>query len=316
MTKNILVAGSERGFLSGNLIRRLQAAGYNTECCSSINYDLEWFSDVEDWIFKSHKNLGGIDTFIACAAKCGGIGANMTSPADFFSANIHIGINLIEGLSYYTKEYNSSLQYINIGTTCSYPSETPVPFKEEWLGCGEPEKTNSAYAWSKFAIMKMGQAYKQQYNLNFSTLILSNIYGINDSFNDNKSHVIPAIIKKVVEAKAANANSIRLFGDGTPTRDFLYVEDACQAIIAAIESRSDYDIVNVGSGQEYSIKETAETICKLLDYKGTIEFDPTKPNGQNRRCLDISKAKTLLNWSPKTTIEEGLKKTILWYLTK
>ena len=248
------------------------------------------------------------ETVIHLAAQVGGIGANRENPGRYFYANLAMGLHLIEGA-----RLHGLKKFVQIGTICAYPKFTPVPFKEEDLWNGYPEETNAPYGIAKKALMVMCQAYRQQYGLNAIYLLPVNLYGPRDNFDLASSHVIPALIRKCVEAKRAKADHITAWGTGSASREFLYVEDAAEAIVLATEKYNDPEPVNLGSGREITIKALTELIAKLAGFQGKIIWDPTKPDGQPRRCLDTTRAKERFGFVAKTAFEDGLQKTIAWY---
>lgn len=250
------------------------------------------------------------DVVIHLAAEVGGIGANRDNPGRFFYANMAMGLHLIE-----QGRLHGVRKFVQVGTICAYPKFTPVPFREEELWNGYPEETNAPYGVAKKALLVMCQAYREQYGMDAIYLLPVNLYGPRDSFNLHTSHVIPALIRKCVHAKKQGADHIVCWGDGSPTREFLYVEDAAEGILRATEAYSSSDPVNLGSGREISIRALVELIAKRTGFTGRIEWDTTKPNGQPRRCLDTTRAKERFGFVAGTSFEDGLKKTIDWYLS-
>lgn len=250
----------------------------------------------------------GIDIVIHLAGNVGGIGYNREYPGSLFYDNITMGINLIEAA-----RKNNVKKFVCIGTICAYPKYTPVPFREENLWNGYPEETNAPYGIAKKALLVMLQAYKQQYGFNGIYLLPVNMYGPGDNFEPEKSHVIPALIRKIAEAKERGDNKIIVWGTGKASREFLYVEDAAEGIVLATEKYNKSDPVNLGAGFEITIKELVYLLTKLMDFKGKIIWDKTKPDGQPRRMLDTSKAYKEFGFRARTPFEEGLKKTIAWY---
>lgn len=248
------------------------------------------------------------DIIIHAAGTVGGIGANSDNPGKFIYENLMMGINLI-----HQSMLNKIPKFILLGTVCSYPKFTPVPFQESELWNGYPEETNAPYGIAKKTLGEMLLAYNKQYNMNSAYLLPANMYGPYDHFNLTTSHVIPALILKVHEAKLNKSNSITVWGDGTATREFLFAEDLADAIQSCIIYNTTPEPINIGTGAEISIYNLIKKICELMDYSGEIIFDSTKPNGQPRRCLDKSRAETILNFHAKTTLDEGLKKTINWF---
>ncbi|HMD52956.1 MAG TPA: GDP-L-fucose synthase [Phycisphaerae bacterium] len=248
------------------------------------------------------------DVVIHLAARVGGIGANRENPGLYFYANMTMGVNLIEAA-----RANKTRKFVQVGTICAYPKFTPVPFHEENLWDGYPEETNAPYGVAKKALLVMCQSYRQQYGLDAIYLLPVNLYGPGDNFDLNSSHVIPALIRKVVEAQKAGADHISAWGTGKVSREFLYVEDAARGIVEATFKYDGPEPVNIGASREITIRDLTELICKLCGFTGRIDWDPTKPDGQPRRCLDTSRAKEKFGFVAQVSLEEGLKKTIDWY---
>jgi len=248
------------------------------------------------------------DMIIHLAAQVGGIGANQEHPAEFFYNNLMMGVQLIHQA--YLREVE---KFIALGTVCAYPKFTPVPFKEDDLWNGYPEETNAPYGLAKKMLLVQAQAYRRQYGYNAIFLMPVNLYGPGDNFNPESSHVIPALIRKCIEARDEHASEVVVWGDGTPTREFLYVEDAADGILLAAEKYNRPEPVNLGSGFEISIKDLAGLISSLTHFKGRIVWDTTKPNGQPRRALDINRAREQFGFMAKVDFEEGLRRTIEWY---
>jgi GDP-L-fucose synthase len=251
------------------------------------------------------------DLIIHLAATVGGIGANQANPGRFFYDNAIMGIQLMECARQFGLE-----KFVAVGTVCAYPKFTPVPFKEDDLWNGYPEETNAPYGLAKKMLLVQAQAYRAEYGFNAIYLLPVNLYGPGDKFDLETSHVIPAIIRKCVEAKQTGAAEIVLWGDGSPTREFLYVEDAAEAVLLATERYNAEQPVNLGSGDEISIQNLAQLITQEIGYTGRISWDASKPNGQPRRCLDVSRATELLSFRPRHTLREGIRKTVAWYLTQ
>lgn len=249
------------------------------------------------------------DLVIHLAAAVGGIGANQENPGKFFYDNLVMGLELIE-----QARQLGVKKFVCAGTICAYPKFTPVPFKEDCLWDGYPEETNAPYGIAKKALLVQLQAYRQQYGFNGIYLLPVNLYGPGDNFSPESSHVIPALIRKCVEAKKNNAGQIVVWGSGKATREFLYVDDAARAIVLAAEKYNRPDPVNIGAGFEISIRELTDLIVKLTGFKGRVEWDKTKPDGQPRRCLDTARAEKEFGFTARTSFEQGLKKTIRWYL--
>ena len=301
--KRICVTGG-LGFLGSHLIDRLKARGCkNVFIADRDKYDLT----KEAEIVRMYEEIKP-DIVIHLAAVVGGIGANREHPGSFYYLNMVMGAMLIEQARLHNIE-----KFVALGTICAYPKFTPVPFKETDLWLGYPEETNAPYGLAKKMMMVQLQAYRQEYDFHGIYLLPVNLYGPRDNFDDRSSHVIPALIKKCVEAKEAGADSIEVWGTGKATREFFYVEDAAEAIALAAERYDGTEPVNLGAGFEISIKDLVELIAKLTGFAGKIVWDSSKPDGQPRRCLDTSRAKEYFGFQAHTNFEEGLKKTIEWY---
>lgn len=249
------------------------------------------------------------DLIIHLAAQVGGIGANRAKPGEFFYNNLMMGAPL-----FHEAWQRGVEKFITIGTVCAYPKFTPIPFKEDYLWEGYPEETNAPYGIAKRMLLVQGQAYRDQYGFNSIFLLPVNLYGPGDNFNPETSHVIPAIIKKCVEAKARGDDHIVAWGTGRATREFLYVDDAAEAVVLAAERYNGREPVNLGSGMEISIRELQDLIIDLVGFKGKVVWDTGKPDGQPRRSLDTSRAETWFGFKAQTSFEAGLKKTVAWYL--
>ena len=302
--KKILITGAD-GFVGKHLVKNL----LEKRKVPKKNLFLPTFEelDLRKWE-NCQKAVKGQQIVIHLAAKVGGIGLNREIPGEMFYDNIVMGAHLMEAARLAGVE-----KFVGIMTVCSYPKFTPVPFKEENLWLGYPEETNAPYGLAKKMLLVQAQAYRQQYGFNAISLLPLNMYGPGDNFTPQKSHVIAALIRKVYEAKRDGKNFIEVWGTGKPTRGFLYVEDGAEGIILATEKYDKPEPINIGSDMEVSIKDLAELICKLMDFKGEIRWDTSKPDGQPRRCLDTSKAKKEFGFVAKTDFREGLKKTIKWY---
>jgi GDP-L-fucose synthase len=301
--KRVTVSGGN-GFLGSFVVEKLRASGCKDICSPrSRDYDLREKSQAER-LFCDAKP----DVFIHLAAVVGGIGANRSNPGKFFYDNAAMGINSIEAARVAGIE-----KFVCAGTICSYPKFTPVPFREDDLWNGYPEETNAPYGLAKKMLLVQLQAYRQQYGMNGIYLTPVNLYGPRDNFDLESSHVIPALIRKCVEAKAQNAPEIVAWGTGSATREFLYIEDAAAAIVTAAEKYEKPEPVNLGSGEEISIRTLLEQICEATGYRGSIRWDGTKPDGQPRRCLDTSRAAAEFGWRAQTPFRDGLEKTIAWY---
>jgi GDP-L-fucose synthase len=303
MDKRIVVTGGA-GFLGTHLVRQLQAKGYNKVFVPRIeDYDLTRMDALET-LFEAQRP----EVVIHLAATVGGIGANRANPGRFFYENAIMGIQLIEAARRFGVE-----KTVILGTICAYPKLTPVPFREDSLWDGYPEETNAPYGIAKKALLVQCQAYREQYGMNAIYLLPVNLYGPGDNFNPETSHVIPAMIRKCAEAVEQGSQVIMLWGDGSPTREFLYVEDAAEGIIAATQRYDKPEPVNLGSGMEISIRGLAEKIAECTGFRGKIVWDQTKPNGQPRRCLDVSRAYEEFRWRATTSFEVGLGRTVASY---
>ncbi|HEY2785828.1 MAG TPA: GDP-L-fucose synthase [Fimbriiglobus sp.] len=248
------------------------------------------------------------DTIVHLAAVVGGIGANRENPGRFYYENAVMGLMLME-----EARRRGTTKFVSVGTVCAYPKHTPVPFTEDDLWAGYPEETNAPYGIAKKGLLVQGQAYRQQYGFNAITLLPVNLYGPGDNFDPASSHVIPALIRKVVEARDAGRTAIEAWGTGSASREFLFVRDAAAGIVAATLHYNDPDPVNLGSGSEISIRALTELICEFCRYRGEIRWDRTKPDGQPRRCLDVSRARDRFGWIATTPFRDGLRETIDWY---
>lgn len=248
------------------------------------------------------------DVIIHLAAHVGGIGANREHPAEFFYDNLMMGVQLMH------ESWKRGVEkFVAIGTVCAYPKFTPVPFTEDELWSGYPEETNAPYGLAKKMLLVQAQAYRQQYGFNAIFLLPVNLYGPGDNFDLHSSHVIPALIRKCVEAQENGKQEVEVWGDGSPTREFLYVEDAAEGILMATEHYNGHEPVNLGSGFEILIKDLAEMIARLTGFTGKLEWDMSQPNGQPRRALDISRARQYFGFQAQVDFEEGLRRTIAWY---
>ncbi len=301
--QRVIVTGGA-GFLGSHVVATLRARG-----CQEVFVPRRKDCDLLDRqaiqrLFKTTQPT----LVIHLAAVVGGIGANRAHPGQFFYENAIMGIELIEQ----ARQCNIP-KLVIAGTICAYPKFTPVPFKEDDLWSGYPEETNAPYGIAKKALLVQCQAYRQEYGLNSIFLLPVNLYGPRDNFNPTSSHVIPALIKKCVDARETGAKFIECWGTGAATREFLYVEDAAAGIISAAESYNKPDPVNLGAGQEISIKLLVELIVKLTDYRGEIRWDASQPDGQPRRCLDTTRATSEFGFQAGTPFEEGLRQTIAWY---
>jgi GDP-L-fucose synthase len=304
VNKRIVVTGGS-GFLGKHLINRLERAGcHNVIVPIHKEYDLTRIDAIER-LFNEQKP----DVLIHMAAVVGGIGANRENPGRFFYENAIMGIQLIEAARRFGVE-----KTVVLGTICAYPKFTPVPFHEKALWDGYPEETNAPYGLAKKMMLVQCQAYREQYGMNGIFLLPVNLYGPHDNFDLESSHVIPALIRKCVEAVKGGRKEIVLWGDGSPTREFLYVEDAAEGIYLATVHYDNSEPVNVGSGMEISIGDLATTIGEMTGFTGQIVWDTSKPNGQPRRCLDVTRAEQEFKFRAATPFDVGLRKTIDWYL--
>jgi len=292
------------GFLGGFLRERLQREQpLEILAPRASELDLRDAAAVRNYL-RAHRP----DVIIHAAAVVGGIGANRLHPGRFFYENAIMGIQLIE-----EARLANVAKFVCLGTICAYPKHTPVPFREENLWDGYPEETNAPYGIAKKALLVQLQAYREEYGFNGIFLLPVNLYGPRDTFDLQTSHVIPAMIRKFIEAKSSGQRTVVLWGDGSPTREFLYVEDAADAIVRAGEAYDGSDPVNVGSGEEVTIRELAALIAAKTGFEGEIVWDTTKPNGQPRRRLDVSRAEQLFGFRARTSLAEGLQRTIDWY---
>jgi GDP-L-fucose synthase len=301
-----IVTGAD-GFLGKHLLKKLKEKNPRYVITPSHKeYNLTRLDDIKYLYMIPGSSYPVV--VIHAAASIGGIGINQEKPAEFFYNNILMSTQLMHEA--YTHGFE---KFVQIGTTCSYPKYSPIPFKEENLWNGYPEETNASYGIAKKAMIVQGEAYKQQYGFNSIHLILVNMYGPGDNFKDESSHVIPAMIKKFIHARNNNLPQVTLWGDGSPTREFLYVEDAVDGILLATEKYNSTDPVNLGTGKEFSIFNLAYLIAVLTRYTGKIVWDTSKPNGQPRRCMDISKAKEQFGFEAHTDFGKGLVETIEEY---
>jgi dTDP-glucose 4,6-dehydratase/GDP-L-fucose synthase len=302
--KTVMVTGGA-GFLGSHLVEDLKSRSENVEVFvpRSTEYDLRKKADIQQAYEDSDA-----DVVVHLAATVGGIGANREKPGRYFYDNAIIGIELIEQARQFGIE-----KFTILGTICSYPEHTPVPFSEDHLYDGYPEPTNAPYGIAKKALLTQSRAYRKQYDFNSIFLMPVNLYGPRDDFDLETSHVIPAIIRKCVEARERGDDSITAWGTGEPTREFLYVEDAADGILTATERYDNSDPVNLGSGREISINDLVELIADLTGFEGEIQWDTTKPDGQMRRRLDTSRAEERFGWTAETDFQAGLRATIDWY---
>jgi GDP-L-fucose synthase len=302
--KKVTVTGGA-GFLGSYVVKKLEERGCrNIFVTRSKDYDLVNFQACEK-VYEDSRP----DIVIHLAARVGGIGANRENPGRFFYENLMMGVQMMD-----LGRQAGVEKFVAMGTICAYPKFTPVPFKEEDLWNGYPEETNAPYGLAKKMLLVQAQAYRQQYGFNAIYLLPVNIYGPGDNFDPQSSHVIPALIKKCVDATENNEREVTVWGTGKPTREFLYVDDAAEGILLASERYDKPDPVNLGAGFEISIKDLVGLIVKLTGFKGRILWNSGMPDGQPRRMLDISRAEEEFGFKAKTNFEEGIKKTIDWYL--
>jgi GDP-L-fucose synthase len=301
--KNVLITGGA-GFLGSSLVRTLEEHGLPRE---SMRIPRSRDLDLRRWE-NCVAAVDGIDVVIHLAAKVGGIGCNMANPGSLFYDNAVMGIQLMEAA-----RQAGVGKFVAIGTICAYPKFTPVPFREENLWEGYPEETNAPYGLAKKMLLVQAQAYRQQYGFNAIYLLPVNLYGPGDNFDPASSHVIPALIKKFVEAVESGAKSVEVWGTGAASREFLYVDDAAEGIALAAERYDKPDPVNLGAGFEITIRDLATLIADITGFTGEIVWDTTKPDGQPRRCLDVSRAEREFGFRARTKFEDGLKETVEWY---
>lgn len=301
--RRVMVTGGA-GFLGRHVVAKLEAAGARQIFVPrSADYDLRSETDIKRALADAKP-----DIIIHLAAVVGGIGANRDNPGRFFYDNAIMGIQLMEQARLAGVE-----KFVTIGTVCSYPKFTRVPFREDDIWNGYPEETNAPYGIAKKALLVQGQAYRQQYGFNSIHLIPVNLYGPWDNFDPASSHVIPALIKKCIDAREACASSIEVWGTGSASREFIYVDDAAEGIVLSAERYNEAKPVNLGTGREISIRDLVELIAKLTGYEGEIVWDTTKPDGQPRRSLDTTRALDAFRFAAETSFEEGLRDTIIWY---
>jgi GDP-L-fucose synthase len=287
------------GFLGSHLVARLRAQGVEPVVPRRHDYDLTVWADAERLFADARPEL-----VYHLAAEVGGIGANRANPGRYWYANLMMGAHVLE-----LARQHGVRKVVVAGTVCSYPKHTPVPFREEELWNGYPEETNAPYGVAKKSVLVGGQAYREQYGLDVVFLLPANLYGPRDNFDLETSHVIPALVRKMLESR----NEVVLWGDGSPTREFLYVDDCAEGFALAAERYDGGPPVNLGTGVETSIRELAETIADVTGFEGEIVWDTSMPNGQPRRSLDASNAERLLGFRARTPLREGLERTVAWY---
>jgi len=308
--KTVVVTGGA-GFLGSHVVEELIARGCppgHIVVPRKASYDLVHGGHVQR-LFADASALGRPLVVVHMAATVGGIGANRENPGLFFYENMMMGVQMIEAA-----RHHDVAKFVQLGTVCAYPKFTPVPFHEDDLWNGYPEETNAPYGLAKKMLLVQSQSYRQEYGYNSIFLLPVNLYGPHDHFNPKVSHVIPALIKKCVDAKEKNAPYIEAWGDGSPTREFLFARDGAEGIVLAAERYNESEPVNIGSAFEISIKDLTETIARLTGFQGEIRWDASKPNGQPRRKLDVSRAEQKFGFRSTTTFEAGLRETIDWYV--
>ena len=302
--KKILVTGGN-GFLGKNVVRNLENLGISDIITqSSSDCDLRNMSNCK-------KAVDGIDVVFHLAAHVGGIGLNREKPGELFFDNLMMGTQLL-----HESKMANVKKFIALGTVCSYPKFTQVPFSEDDIWNGYPEETNAPYGLAKKMLLVQSKAYREQYDFHSIVVIPTNLYGPDDNFDPSSSHVIPALILKISNAKKNNLDQIEVWGDGSPTRDFLFVDDAAKGIVQAAEKYDEITPLNLSSSEEISIKKLVSLISNILDYNGKIFWDKLKPNGQPRRCVSYIRAKEKIGFEPKTRLSDGLKQTIDWFLNR
>jgi GDP-L-fucose synthase len=301
--KRVLVTGGS-GFLGSYVVDKLAERGAaQVVVPRRRDYDLCVLQNIQRLLSDTAP-----DVVIHLAARVGGIGANRDHPAEFFYDNLMMGVPLLH------ESWASGVKkFVALGTICCYPKHTPIPFREENLWDGYPEETNAPYGLAKKMLLVQSQAYREQYGFNSIFLMPVNLYGPRDNFDPSSSHVIPALIRKCLEAKAHGDDEIVVWGDGSPTREFLFVDDAAEAILLAAERYNDSEPANLGSSSEIAIKDLVELIARLTGFHGRVAWDVSKPNGQPRRCLDTSHAESVFGFRSRTSFAEGLERTITWY---
>jgi GDP-L-fucose synthase len=299
----VLVTGGH-GFLGQHLMAALERHGYqNAVTFRSKQYDLTRERDVEKLLAEQKP-----EAIVHLAAVVGGIGSNREHPGTFYYRNLVMGAQLME----FARRAGVQ-RFLSVGTICSYPKYTPVPFREEELWDGYPEETNAAYGLAKKMLLVQSLAYRQEFGFDATNVLLVNLYGPGDNFDPASSHVIPALIRKCVEAVESGAHEIEVWGTGKATREFLYVEDAAEALVLALERLEDSEPVNVGSGREISIRDLVGKIASAVGYEGRVRWNSEKPDGQPRRCLDTTRAERTLGWKSRTAFDDGLRRTVEWY---
>jgi GDP-L-fucose synthase len=303
MTRTLVTGGG--GFLGSHLVERLERDGHDVVVARSVEYDLTSIEDTARMFDEADAEL-----VYHLAAEVGGIGANRANPGRYWYANLMMGAHVLE-----QARVHATPKLVLVGTICAYPKFAPLPFREDDLWNGYPEETNAPYGVAKKALLVGAQAYRDQYGVNTIYLLPVNLYGPRDNFDLETSHVIPALIRKMVEAQERGEDEIELWGDGTPTREFLYVDDCAEAIALAAEHYDGAEPVNLGTGEEISIRDLAELVRAATGYEGAITWDATRPGGQPRRALDTSRAEKLFGFRARVPLREGIERTVAWYRT-
>jgi GDP-L-fucose synthase len=299
--KRVVVTGG-RGFLGSHLVERLRTEGAHVTAPSSRECDLRDPANARRLL------SGAPDVVFHLAARVGGIGANREHPGAFFRDTLAMGLNVLEAA-----REGRARKLVQVGTVCSYPKHTPVPFRETHLWSGYPEETNAPYGVAKRALIAGSLAYAAEFGTETANVLLLNLYGEGDNFDPRTSHVIPALVRKCVEATETGAREVEVWGDGTSTRGFLYVKDAVEGLLLAAERSTSAEPVNLGTPGEISIRDLAATVGDVVGYTGRFRFDPSRPNGQPRRSLDCSRAERLFGFRARTPLSEGLARTVAWY---
>jgi GDP-L-fucose synthase len=300
--KRVAVTGGS-GFLGSHVVARLEQRGADVFVPRSRKYDLVAIDAVRSFYADARPEI-----VVHLAAQVGGIGANRENPGKYFYDNLMMGVQLIE-----EARHRGVDKFVAVGTVCAYPKMTPVPFCEDDLWSGYPEETNAPYGLAKKMLLVQAQAYRQQYGFGAIYLLPVNLYGPRDNFDPASSHVIPALVKKCMDAAESGAAEIEVWGSGTASREFLYVDDCAEGIVLATERYEDVDPVNLGAGREITIRDLVSTIARLTGFRGAIRWDASKPDGQPRRCLDVSRAAERFDFRAQTDFEDGLRRTIDWY---